>query len=216
MSKYLCIHNDEAVICSYSYRPRAVAIGHGRRRVPAACSAGSGPGSPLPPGHDSVLPFEMVVTVRPLAGLAFGAEVHGVDLRQGCHSAADAAAIVAAWHAHGLLVFRRQTLAPEDEIALAKRFPFDERLDGASLKPWVPPGSEYSSLRRSVLTSTPELELKGLVRQNPHHNFQFPQISCRLTGCVRLQGSLDGHLGLDGDLFESNPLAEWVRPSTIA
>jgi alpha-ketoglutarate-dependent taurine dioxygenase len=131
----------------------------------------------------------MVVTVTALPGLTFGAEIHGVDLRQGHHSPDDAKAVVAAWNAHRLLVIRGQALAPADEVALAKHFPFDERLDAASLKPWVPPGKEYNSLRRSALDVAPELELKGL-------------------------GALNGHLGLEGDLFESNPPAEWHTDGT--
>ena len=53
-------------------------------------------------------------------GAALGAEVRGVDLR----SLDDAAfaAIVEAWHAHAVLLFRGQSLTPDDLIAYSHRF----------------------------------------------------------------------------------------------
>lgn len=59
--------------------------------------------------------FEVVPT-----GAALGAEVRGVDLR-----ALDDAAfarILEAWHAHAVLLFRGQTLAPDELIAFSRRF----------------------------------------------------------------------------------------------
>lgn len=129
----------------------------------------------------------MVVVVTPLEShLAFGAEVSGVDLRAGHHSAEDMQAVIEAWNCHHLLVFKGQQLQPQDEVALAKHFPFDDRLKETELKPWVPPGGEYRQLRKfnGSIAEAPELELKGI-------------------------GELDGHLGLTGELFEANPPAEW-------
>jgi taurine dioxygenase len=130
--------------------------------------------------------------VRPLGGgLSFGAEVSGVDLRPGFHTPEDMQAITDAWNKHHLLVFRGQQLAPPDEVALAKHFPFDRRLDASELKPWVPPGREYQQLRHfnGAVPGAPELELKGL-------------------------GELGGHLGMSGELYESNPDAEWHTDGT--
>jgi taurine dioxygenase len=156
-------------------RPRA-----GRRRAFTG-RKGSASGAP-----------GMVVTVTPLGGtLSFGAEVRGVDLRAGRHTAEDMQAVVEAWDRHHLLVFKGQQLEPPDEVALAKHFPFDERLDGSELKPWVPPGSEYQQLRKfnGSIPGAPEVELKGI-------------------------GELGGHLGLSGELFENNPDAEWHTDGT--
>lgn len=134
----------------------------------------------------------MVIDVTPLTGtLTFGAEVSGVDLRAGRHTAEDMQTIVEAWNRHHLLVFRGQQLQPQDEVALAKHFPFDDRLDATQLKPWNPPGDEYRQLRKFTgsIPEAPELQLKGI-------------------------GALDGHLGLTGDLFEANPEAEWHTDGT--
>ena len=51
---------------------------------------------------------------------AFGAEISDVDLAR--LSDAEAAEIDAAWATHGLLVFRDQTLTPDDHIAFAEQF----------------------------------------------------------------------------------------------
>lgn len=133
----------------------------------------------------------MVVVVTPLGGLSFGATVSGVDLRAGYHTAEDMQAIVHAWNRHHLLVFKSQQLQPQDEVALGKHFPFDDRLDATDLKPWVPPGGEYRQLRKynGSIAEAPELELKGI-------------------------GELGGHLGLTGQLFEANPDAEWHTDGT--
>eukprot|EP01043_Picozoa_sp_COSAG02_P059291 COSAG02_NODE_7530_length_2971_cov_3.310237_2_plen_361_part_00 len=134
----------------------------------------------------------MVVVVTPLGGtLSFGAEVSGVDLRAGRHTTEDMQAVVEAWNRHHLLVFKDQQLQPQDEVVLAKHFPFDDRLGATDLKPWVPPGGEYQQLRKfnGSIPEAPELELKGI-------------------------GDLDGHLGLTGELFEANPAAEWHTDGT--
>lgn len=59
------------------------------------------------------------LTVTP-TGAALGAEVAGVDLRQ--VTDAQFAAILAAWAAHDVLLFRSQALSPDDLIAFSRRF----------------------------------------------------------------------------------------------
>jgi taurine dioxygenase len=59
------------------------------------------------------------LTVTP-TGAALGAEVAGVDLRQ--VTDAQFAAILAAWAAHDVLLFRGQALSPDDLIAFSRRF----------------------------------------------------------------------------------------------
>lgn len=54
------------------------------------------------------------------SGAALGAEVRGVDLRRVDDAAF--AAIVAAWHAHSVLLFRGQDLTPDELIAFSRRF----------------------------------------------------------------------------------------------
>jgi taurine dioxygenase len=53
-------------------------------------------------------------------GAALGAEVKGIDLR--AVDDADFAAILAAWHAHSVLLFRGQSLTPDELIAFSRRF----------------------------------------------------------------------------------------------
>ena len=53
-------------------------------------------------------------------GAALGAEVKGVDLRS--LEEAEFAAVLAAWYAHGVLLFRGQTLTPDDLTAFSRRF----------------------------------------------------------------------------------------------
>jgi len=61
----------------------------------------------------------MAVTIRPLAP-AIGAEIGDVDLAR--LDAASFAAIEAAWHAHSVLLFRRQRLSDDDLLAFSRRF----------------------------------------------------------------------------------------------
>src|SRR4051794_1410066 len=53
-------------------------------------------------------------------GAALGAEIRGVDLRRLDEAAF--AAILDAWHAHAVLLFRGQNLTPDDLIAFSQRF----------------------------------------------------------------------------------------------
>src|SRR4051794_7225632 len=53
-------------------------------------------------------------------GAALGAEVKGIDLR--AVDDADFAAITAAWHAHAVLLFRGQSLTPDELIGFSRRF----------------------------------------------------------------------------------------------
>src|SRR3954467_9199004 len=53
-------------------------------------------------------------------GAALGAEVRGVDLRRLDEAAF--AAILAAWHAHAVLLFRGQSLTPDELIDFSRRF----------------------------------------------------------------------------------------------
>ena len=53
-------------------------------------------------------------------GVALGAEVEGLDLRTLDDAAF--AAILEAWHAHAVLLFRGQDLTPDDLIAFSRRF----------------------------------------------------------------------------------------------
>jgi taurine dioxygenase len=59
------------------------------------------------------------VTVRPLSD-AVGAEIGGVDLTRLTDAELDA--IVAAWDRHNALLFRDQTLTPDDLVAFSRRF----------------------------------------------------------------------------------------------
>jgi taurine dioxygenase len=58
--------------------------------------------------------------VRPLSP-ALGAEIVGIDLSQNLDDAT-AARILAAWHAHLVLLFRNQDLSEEDEVRFAETF----------------------------------------------------------------------------------------------
>jgi taurine dioxygenase len=53
-------------------------------------------------------------------GAVLGAEVRGVDLRR--LTEAEFAAILAAWHAHAVLLFRGQSLTPDELIGFSRRF----------------------------------------------------------------------------------------------
>jgi len=59
------------------------------------------------------------ITIRPLSD-AVGAVIGGVDLRQ--LSDAEFSAIKSAFHQHGAIFFRNQSLDPDDHIAFAKRW----------------------------------------------------------------------------------------------
>jgi taurine dioxygenase len=58
--------------------------------------------------------------VRPLSP-ALGAEIVGLDLRDGL-DAATVEEIIAAWHAHLILLFRGQSLSEEDQVRFARHF----------------------------------------------------------------------------------------------
>jgi taurine dioxygenase len=60
------------------------------------------------------------IEVRPIAG-ALGAEIHGIDLAQG-PSQEQFAEIQSAFHAYGVIFFRKQHLTPEEHLAFAERW----------------------------------------------------------------------------------------------
>jgi taurine dioxygenase len=60
------------------------------------------------------------IEVRPIAG-ALGAEIHGIDLAQG-PSQEQFAEIQSAFHAYGVIFFRKQYLTPEEHLAFAERW----------------------------------------------------------------------------------------------
>jgi taurine dioxygenase len=62
----------------------------------------------------------MSIDVKSLSP-ALGAEIGGVDLREDL-SAATVAEIIAAWHAHLVLLFRGQSLTEDDQIRFAQHF----------------------------------------------------------------------------------------------
>ena len=86
----------------------------------------------------------MPLEVRPLSA-ALGAEIQGIDLARGLDEAS-VAAIRAAWLAHGVLLFRAQSLADDDLIRFSRHFgdlesaPASENRDkagGRDLPVWV-------------------------------------------------------------------------------
>ena len=62
----------------------------------------------------------MAMTTVPIEVAPLGAEVQGVDLRQ--VDAATFEGILQAWHAHGALLFRQQTLSDAELIAFSRKF----------------------------------------------------------------------------------------------
>src|SRR3546814_4387855 len=71
-------------------------------------------------GPDIIGDLLMSFTVTPLSPV-LGAEVVGLDLSRPVHDA-DFARVRDAFHANGLLVFRDQSLSPEQQIAFSRRF----------------------------------------------------------------------------------------------
>ena len=67
----------------------------------------------------------MAVAVEPLAGKTFGAEVHGVDLRDLDEDSRKA--IEDAFHTHGVLIFHEQELSQDEHVAFARNFGEIER-----------------------------------------------------------------------------------------
>lgn len=64
--------------------------------------------------------FSTRIEVRPLSP-ALGAEIRGVDLAKGIDDET-AREIVAAWHAHALILLRDQTMNEDQQVAFGRRF----------------------------------------------------------------------------------------------